>query len=333
MKKEPNTLKGIRVIDLFAGIGGFHLALSSFGADIVYASENDIKAAEVYENNFKLKPHGDITKEDINNIPAHEILCAGFPCQPFSISGKQLGFNDTRGTLFFDVARIAKEKQPAIIFLENVKNFESHNNGNTLKVINKTLDEIGYTPFYKVLDASDYGIPHSRKRIYIVAFRKDLEISEFEFPTPIPLKKHIKDIIIKNENISKYILPARYDIIWKDNIHPKLNNKPLRIGTVNKGGQGERIYSTNGTGITLSAYGGGIGAKTGLYLIDGNVRRLTPKECLKLQGFPVTYKLCNNDNVSYKQLGNSVVVNVLQLIIEKIIEKKEIQQWLQVVQK
>ncbi|MBQ3836892.1 MAG: DNA cytosine methyltransferase, partial [Treponema sp.] len=175
-------MKSLKFIDLFAGIGGFHIALSSLGGKAVFASEWDKEAAQVYENNFSLKPEGDITKISEKSIPDHDILCAGFPCQAFSISGKQLGFEDSRGTLFFDVARIAKEKQPKIMFLENVKNLARHDNGKTLAVIKNTLDEIGYDVFDKVLDASKFGVPQSRKRIYIVCFRKDLKVKDFSFP-------------------------------------------------------------------------------------------------------------------------------------------------------
>ena len=181
--------KELKFIDLFAGIGGFHIALSSLGGKAVFASEWDKDAAAVYENNFSLKPEGDITKISEKSIPDHDILCAGFPCQAFSISGKQLGFEDSRGTLFFDVARIAKEKQPKVMFLENVKNLARHDGGKTLAVIKKTLDEIGYDVFDEVLDASKYGVPQSRKRIYIVCFRKDLNVKEFNFPKEENLKK------------------------------------------------------------------------------------------------------------------------------------------------
>lgn len=320
-------LKGIKVIDLFAGIGGFHLAFDSFGATINYACEWDKDAAKVYETNFGIKPTGDITKIDENTIPEHEILCAGFPCQAFSISGKQEGFNDSRGTLFFDIARIIKAKQPKIVFLENVKNLARHDNGRTLDVIMKTLDELGYDAYERILNAADYGIPQSRQRIYIIAFRKDLELFSFSFPKEVELKKHVKDYLLDDNETEKYII-SRDDIIFKPNIVETDTNKPLRIGTVNKGGQGERIYSPCGTAITLSAYGGGIGAKTGLYRINGVVRRLAPRECARLMGFPDSYIISDNDNISYKQFGNSVVVNVLKAIIGEIVKDERILSWL-----
>lgn len=325
MKEEQQRLKGIRVIDLFAGIGGFHLAFRSFGAEIVYACEWDKDAATVYEENYGLKPVGDITQIDEKDIPDHDIMCAGFPCQAFSISGNQRGFEDSRGTLFFDVARIAKEKKPKIIFLENVKNLVRHNDGETFSVIRTILNEIGYDVYASILDSAEYGSAQSRKRVYIVCFRKDLGIKEFHFPLPVKKHAYVEDILEK-EHTEKYRI-NRTDIKW-NKIEEYYDEKPVRIGTVNKGGQGERIYSIKGKAITLSAYGGGVGAKTGLYYDNGYIRKLSPRECARLQGFPDTFKISNNDNVAYKQFGNSVVVDVLQQIIEKIVEKEEVMRWL-----
>ena len=319
MKQITNThsLKGIRVVDLFSGIGGFHLAFNSFGADIVYASEWDKNAAAVYYDNFGIRPAGDITKINAKDIPDHDVLCAGFPCQAFSISGNQRGFDDSRGTLFFDVARIVSEKKPRLVFMENVKNFASHDKGNTLRIVKTTLENLGYTFFYDVLNAVDYGIPQSRSRVYMLAFRNDLNVTSFQFPQPIPLTMNVKSILLPTEMTKKYVI-KRDDVVMR-NIKEKKVNRPLRLGIVNKGGQGERIYSTLGTAITLSAYGGGIGAKTGIYLVDNEMRRLAPRECARLTGFPESFKIADNDNVAYKQFGNSVVVNVLQYIIEEII--------------
>ncbi len=303
------------------------MALSSLGGKAVFASEWDKDAAEVYERNFGLKPAGDITKIDEKDVPDHDILCAGFPCQAFSISGKQLGFEDSRGTLFFDVARIAKEKQPKVMFLENVKNLARHDGGKTLAVIKNTLDEIGYDVFDEVLDASKYGVPQSRKRIYIVCFRKDLNIKEFKFPEEENLTKHVLDIILPDSETEKYEI-HRNDVVINNSIKETFSNIPLRIGTVNKGGQGERIYSPLGTAITLSAYGGGAGAKTGLYRVNGKIRKLAPRECARLDGFPENFKIAERDTVAYKQFGNSVVVDVLQKIMKSALEKKEVAAYL-----
>lgn len=321
------SLHGVKVIDLFSGIGGFHIALSSFGAQIVFASEWDKDAATVYTNNFGLVPQGDITKIDEKSIPDHEILCAGFPCQAFSISGSQKGFNDSRGTLFFDVARIAKEKQPKILFLENVKNLEVHDNGKTFSIIKNTLNDIGYDVYSKVLDSAEYGSPQSRKRIYIVCFRKDMGIKNFKFPLPCQEHKYVKDIVCKN-NVDKYVISRKDIVISKDDTKINCDTKPIRIGIVNKGGQGERIYSSKGKGITLSAYGGGAGAKTGLYKIDDKIRKLSPRECARMQGFPDEFKIADKDTVAYKQFGNSVVIDVLQQIVLQITNNKDVMKWL-----
>jgi len=313
----------MKYIDLFAGIGGFHQAMDSFGATCVFASEWDKDCQFTYQENYGIKPYGDITSIDEKEIPQHDILCAGFPCQAFSISGKQKGFEDSRGTLFFDVARIAKYHQPKMLLLENVRNFEKHDNGNTLRTVKATLEELGYNFFSKVLNASHFGVPQKRERIFMIAFRKDLDIHSFSFPAPSHHTVTLQSFLdIKESN--QHLIIKRDDIKFKENItitsdmFGNYPQKPIRVGTVNKGGQGERIYSPLGHAITLSAYGGGVGAKTGLYLIENYIRRLSPSECKRITGFPDTFKLHPKPTVSYRQFGNSVVVNVLKAILEEI---------------
>ncbi len=308
------SLSGMTFIDLFAGLGGFRLALESLGAKCIYSSECDEPVKKVYTNNFGDIPNGDITKIDENSIPDHDILCAGFPCQAFSISGKQLGFEDSRGTLFFDVVRIIKAKKPKIIFMENVKNFATHDNGNTIKVVKSTIEKLGYNFNQKVLNAVDYGIPQKRERIYMVCFRKDLKIKNFNYPNTIPLKKHVEDFLLEDENLVKDLYINRPDTYFNGITDNKYSKKTIRLGIVNKGGQGERIYSIKGTAITLSAYGGGIFAKTGGYLINGKIRKLHPRECARIMGYPDTYKISSSMSQAYKQFGNSVVIDVIQLI-------------------
>ena len=317
------SLKGQTFIDLFAGLGGFRIALESLGAKCVYSNEWDKYAQEVYQMNFDEIPEGDITKVNAEEIPNHDILCAGFPCQAFTISGKRQGFEDSRGTLFFDVARIVKEKKPKVVFMENVKNFSTHDNGNTLGVVEKTMVELGYTFYWSVLNSLDYGVPQKRERIYMVCFRNDLNVNDFEFPKPFKLNKFVEDFLLPEKEV-KDLIVTRDDLkIVKDD--PKENiNKSYRLGTVGKGGQGERIYSIKGIAITLSAYGGGVFAKTGGYLINGKTRKLHPRECARIMGFPDSYKIHPNKNQAYKQFGNSVVINVLQYIAEKIGEKLSI---------
>lgn len=317
-------LQNFTFIDLFAGIGGFHQALSSYGGKCVFASEWDIHAQNTYKENFGIDVNGDITKIDEKDIPKHDIICGGFPCQAFSVSGKQLGFDDTRGTLFFDIVRIANYHKPKVLFLENVRNLYKHDNGNTFNIILKTLNDIGYNVYFEILNTSNYGLPQNRERVYIVCFRKDIDSSKFKFPKSINVKTCLEDIL-ENDPIDGKII-EREDIKISKNIEiqndlfgvPILLNKPIQIGIVNKGGQGERIYHSKGHSITLSAYGGGVGAKTGLYLIDDKIRKLSPRECARLQGFPDTFKINKKINQAYKQFGNSVSIDVLQHILNNI---------------
>jgi DNA (cytosine-5)-methyltransferase 1 len=321
---QNKTLSNYTFIDLFAGIGGFHLALSSFGANCIFASEWDKYAAETYQQNFNLNPFGDITKIDENDIPKHDILCGGFPCQAFSIAGKQKGFNDIRGTLFFDIARIIHNHNPKVIFLENVKNLAKHDEGKTFETINQKLETFGYNVYAKVLNASNYGLPQNRERIYIVAFRKDIDTTNFNFPIATNEPTCLEKVLEKNPANAKIVERSDIDIYKNYNIanslYGELNllNKPIQIGKVNKGGQGERIYHPFGHAITLSAYGGGVGSKTGLYLVNEKIRKLSPRECARVQGFPENFILNSRDIQSYKQFGNSVSINVLQYILFEI---------------
>ncbi len=311
---DNNLLKGKKFIDLFAGLGGFRLALQSLGAKCVFSSEWEPSVAEVYYNNFGEAPHGDITKIDASVIPDHDILCAGFPCQAFSISGKKLGFEDSRGTLFFDVARIIKEKKPSVVFMENVKNFATHDNGQTLQVVQSIMKALGYTFFYKVLNAANYGIPQKRERIYIVCFKNNLNINMFNFPTSMTLTTYLEDFLLDEKDIPPELYVEREDVYMANIIDDTYKDRPIRLGIVNKGGQGERIYSTKGVAITFSSNGGGVFAKTGGYMIGGKYRRLHPAECARLMGFPDNYKICENRNKAYQHFGNSVIIDVLQYI-------------------
>jgi DNA (cytosine-5)-methyltransferase 1 len=317
------NLTNIKYIDLFAGIGGFHQAMSSFGAVCVFASEWDKDCQDTYEDNYGMRPYGDITQIEAEEIPAHDVICAGFPCQAFSISGKQRGFEDTRGTLFFDVLRIAEYHKPKVLILENVKNFEKHDSGRTLSVVKDTLKELGYTIFHKVLNASHFGVPQKRERIFIIAFRDDLGIKKFTFPSSYGKSSTVQECLLSPDEVKELEI-NRKDIILKERVIIKKDifdnypQKPIRLGIVNKGGQGERIYSPLGHAITLSAYGGGVGAKTGLYMVDGVIRRLAPRECMRITGFPEDFILHPNRNVSYRQFGNSVVVSVLMALITEI---------------
>lgn len=320
-KKFP---KKFTFIDLFAGIGGFRIVLESFGGKCVFSSDWDKHAQKTYEANFGEVPAGDITKTDEKDIPSHNVLCAGFPCQAFSVSGKRKGFDDTRGTLFFDIVRIAKYHKPEVLFLENVKNFARHDKGKTLEVVCDTLDKIGYRPFHKVLNASHYGVPTSRERVYFAVFRKDLGVESFDFPTPSTSRLRLKNILEPKKQTQKYII-KRNDIKFfkkaprlKQNIFGDYPPAPIQIGTINKGGQGERIYSPEGHAITLSAYGGGAASKTGAYLVGGVVRKLSPRECARVMGFPEKFKIPVTDSQAYKLFGNSVAVPMLKKVFKEI---------------
>jgi len=327
---SKSILSGKKYIDLFAGIGGFHLAMESMGMDCVFASEWDKHAAAVYEKNFRLAPRGDITKIEAAEVPKHFMICGGFPCQAFSIAGKRLGFSDTRGTLFFDVARIANEHKPSVMFLENVRNFAQHDGGKTLKTVKNVLEDLGYTIFHKVMNAAEYGFATARQRIYIVAFRKDLgvdPVSGFNFPEPKGRAPALKSFLEKNVDLEVCKVSKAAKISSEkasprsiSEFRSKRPSTPVRIGSIAGGGQGDRVYSIDGPAITLSAYGGGNAAKTGAYLVDGVVRKLSPRECANIMGFPKKYKLADKPSQSYKQFGNSVVVGMVKSIAEKIDE-------------
>ena len=314
VRSREKRLRGFSFVDLFSGIGGFHLALRSYGAKCVFASEINKAAAKVYSNNFKIQPKGDIREIKVEEIPKHDILCAGFPCQPFSISGNQKGFRDENGRLYFEILRIAKHHKPKLILLENVKNLLTHNNGKTIEFIEKSLQKLGYKTYKEVICATNFSVPQARKRIYIVAFRDDLEVKEFEFPKGKGKLKSISDILEDDVDAHYEInVPYTINIAQYDNI--KKTNLLLRIGSVGQGRQGERIYSIKGQGITLSSQGGGVGGRTGMYYINNTVRKLTPRECARMMGFPETFKVAETDAECYRQFGNSVVVNVLQEIV------------------
>lgn len=308
-----------RFIDLFCGIGGFRVALEKEGLECAFSCDIDVQAQKAYQKNFGEKPWGDITEINEREIPKHDILCAGFPCQSFSISGKQAGINDNRGRLFYEIVRIAKYHQPYIMLLENVKNILSVDNGSVIKIIEAKLDEIGYNMQLSILNASFFGVPQARERVYFVCIRKDI-ISNADFmlkyKSPKPINKYIylDDILEKEVDKSLYI--NRADIVIEDKIISHAL-KPIKVGTVNKGGQGERIYSPMGHAITQSAYGGGVGAKTGLYFVNDKVRRLSIPESKRVMGFPKTHYVTEGIQ-GYQQLGNAVIPNMISYVYDSL---------------
>lgn len=318
-------MSNYKFIDLFAGIGGMRLAFESTGAECVYSNEWNKFSQQTYSANFGDVPEGDITQVDAATIPDHDILVAGFPCQPFSIAGvskklslgRATGFEDkTQGTLFFDVCRILKEKKPRAFMLENVKNICSHDRGRTFKVICESLDELGYKIFYKVLDGQAY-VPQHRERIIIVGFDKDRygDNIEFEFNlTPVEPKPVIANIL--EENVSE-----RYTLT--DNLWTYLQNYAAKHKAAGNG-FGYGIAPLDGVSRTLSARYHKDGSEILIAQVGKNPRRLTPRECARLQGFPDTFVIPVSDTQAYRQFGNSVVVplmaNVAKLITAKLTE-------------
>lgn len=304
-------------IDLFAGIGGFRTALEKKGMKCVFSSDIDVKAQEAYFKNFGDVPSGDITEISEKKIPPHDILCAGFPCQSFSISGATRGLDDDRGRLFYEIVRIAQYHQPHVLLLENVKNILTIDNGNVIKTIETKLDEIGYTLNKHVLNASYFGIPQSRERVYFVGLRKHNKTKKklvYSPPEETFKKIYLEDVLEKEVNEALFIDRKDMVVDFEDKVR-KL--EPIRIGHVNKGGQGERIYSEKGHAITLSAFGGGVGARTGLYLVDDKVRRLSINECKTLMGFPKSHYVSDGMQ-GYQQLGNAVIPPMISHVYDSI---------------
>jgi DNA (cytosine-5)-methyltransferase 1 len=310
---EKNDNKSYRFIDLFAGIGGirtgFHQVFND-EAEFVFSSEIDKFAQITYFHNYNEMPFGDITKIEANEIPPFDILLGGFPCQPFSHAGLKKGFDDTRGTLFFDIARIIKHHLPSVVFLENVKGFKNHDKGNTFQVVKNTLESLGYKVFAEVLNAKDFGLPQNRERIYIIAFQNN-EI-DFKFPSKIIHDVSLGNILETNVD-EKYTIS---DKLWAGHQRRKL----------------EHISKGNGFGYSIfnheSKYTSTISAR---YYKDGseilieqankNPRKLTPREACRLQGFPENFKIVVSDAQSYKQFGNSVAVPVISHLAKSIYEQ------------
>ncbi len=314
----------LRFIDLFCGIGGFRQALAPRGHQCVMSSDWDPHAQSVYLMNYGESPLGDLTRLSVEEVPPHDLLCGGFPCQPFSISGNRLGFEDARGTLLQEILRIAKARKPAALLLENVRNYLTHDGGRTLAATNDLLRLCGYEVFHQTLNASHFGVPQRRERLFFVCFRKDLGVVDFRFPDPPNPPVSLEERLLPADDPRlQQLVVRRSDLRMKDTLPSKRENRPLRIGTVGKGGQGERVYSSMGHAVTLSAFGGGVGAKTGMYRIGSVIRRLHPEECRRIMGFAEGFLLHPKLNVCYKQFGNSVVVPVVAAIALKIEEALE----------
>lgn len=314
----------IKFIDLFSGIGGFRIALENLDCKCVFSSEIDIYARETYKNNFGEYPSGDIFDIDAMDIPNHDILCAGFPCQPFSLAGKRLGFEDVRGTLFFEIARIIKAKRPKIFLLENVSGIVSHDNGKTLKIIINNLNKLEYNVSWKLLNAKHYGIPQNRNRWYCVGVDRkfrDIDLDDV-FPKKCHLKYTLKDILsvncnkehqiskIANDNIQKHI-----DSYIKKNQSAFVNGQPIIANNIRRS---KVSFSSNGISPCLTAKMG-TGGNNVPVIVNLN-RKFTTEECLKIMGFPSKFVIKSNYGQSYKQIGNSVVVPIIEIIAKNLIK-------------
>jgi len=279
----------MKFFDLFAGVGGFRLGMERAGHECVGACEWDSYARQTYNKNFGHYPEYNDAKDlHPQSLPQFDVLCAGFPCQAFSIAGKRMGFEDTRGTIFFEIARIAREKRPRYLFLENVKGLLNHDKGRTFRTILTTLDELGYDAEWQVLN-SKYFIPQNRERIFIIGHLRGKSTRQV-FP--------IGDF--NEETDSK---------------------KLIQVGNIDQKGHNSlwgRVYDPKGIASTFNAHGGGLGAKTGLYKTSDKVRKLTPTECEVLQGFPKGWTDGISDTQRYMQMGNAVTVHVVEYIAKKL---------------
>ena len=317
-------------IDLFAGIGGFRVAMQSLGGKCVFTSEWDEKSQLTYKANFGDAPFGDITQEITKQyIPNNfDLLCAGFPCQAFSIAGKRGGFEDTRGTLFFEVAEIIRRKKPKAIFLENVKGLTNHNQGKTLAtILNVLREDLGYfVPEPQVLNAKNFGVPQNRERIFIVGFRKDLSIADFQYPAPINKKVSFIDVREEKTVPSKYYLSNQY-------LNTLVKHKERHESKGN--GFGYEVIKDDG--IANAIVCGGMGRERNLIvdhrLIDytpttnikgeinrQGIRKMTPREWARLQGYPDAFIIPVADASAYKQFGNSVAVPAIKATAKEIIK-------------
>lgn len=322
--KEEETMnkKNIKVASLFAGIGGICYGFKQAGADIIWANEIDKDACKTYRHNFggDYLVEGDIKDVDPYCIPDIDILNGGFPCQAFSVAGYRKGFDDERGNLFFEITRILEVKRPQAILLENVKNLEGHDKGNTFKVIREQLELLGYHVHKKVLNTMEYGnVPQNRERIYIVGFLSEDAYNKFRYPDPINLTKNIHDIIDVTDKkpIGLYYHNSKY--------YPELKKTMTRKDTVY---QWRRVYCReNKSNVcpTLTANMGTGGHNVPLILDDFGIRKLTPEECVGFQGFPDEFSFPDDiSNASkYKQAGNSVSVPVIKRIAENMIKAME----------
>lgn len=305
--RKRNKKAKFTFIDLFAGIGGTRLGFESAGGECVFTSEWDSHAQRTYHANFGDTPHGDITKISSTDIPDFDILLAGFPCQPFSSIGLRQGFmHETQGTLFYDVARIIKDKQPRAFMLENVPGLLTHDQGNTFKVIEKTLKDLGYTVDYKVLNSAHFGVPQQRKRIYIVGFKKDLVPKDFEFTFPTGRRTNVYINQFLEKDAEGYSISKR---LQNGYMYKKDDGRPMLVD-----------HTSEVHVKTLVASYHKIQRLTGTFVKDGEtgMRLFTRDECKAIMGFPKDFKIPVSRTQMYRQFGNSIVVPVVTAVAKKM---------------
>lgn len=318
---EGNPGQGMRMIDLFAGTGGFRIAAESLGMQCVFASELNCEARHVYKYNFGHWPEGDITKVDAAAVPDHDLLTGGAPCQSWSHSGNLGGFSDPRGMLFYEIVRILRAKQPRMFLLENVRNFSQFDQGRAIRRALAELTDAGYVVHHDVLDAVRYAVPQCRARTFLVGFRKDQD-ADFSFPEPIDLLVPLKDVMEHGPHADRLILKFKVQFRDIGAALRKARKNPLahvRIGQFRGGAQGQRVFHSRGPAATLCVYGQGC-YSTQSYLIDGKVRSLTPRECARVQGYPENFVIPFSGEVAEHCFGNAIPVPVVRAIMVRMLE-------------
>lgn len=307
-----------KAIDLFCGIGGTRLGFYKTGeVSFVFSSEINEPARQTYFANYGEMPFGDITQIPSEQIPDHDILIGGFPCQAFSQAGLKRGFEDARGTLFFEIARILKDKRPKAFLLENVKNLKTHDQGRTFQVIQSTLQELNYDVFFHLFKARDFGVPQNRERIYIVGFDREQVANShaFQFPEPLTKKVCVGDILEDSASLdSKYTISDR---LWQGHQERKARNKAAGKGFGYSLFNAQSPYTNT---ISARYYKDGSEILIDQSELGKNPRKLTPREAARLQGFPEEFKLCASDTQAYRQFGNSVAVPVIYAIAQQILK-------------
>jgi DNA (cytosine-5)-methyltransferase 1 len=321
LRRTSSCVPTIKYIDLFCGLGAFHTAFNTNPRfECVFACDINSGVRKIYTANYGIDVHDDIRTIDSTALPEFDILCAGFPCQPFSIAGNGEGFKDVeKGNLFYDILRIVDVKNPPMCILENVKNLKTHDNGNTYKTIEREFKARGYTLSSKVINASDCGSPQARQRIFMVATRgASFDIPEEPFTTR-PVSSVIDPSVTQDQlNRNKYDLVEKHATTINP-AKPKIVYDVVEKNTKKGGRQGERVYDPSHVGVTICASSGGPGAKTGLYKIGNTIRRLTVKESLGMFGFPSTYNFCDvSTEHALFYLGNSIVVDVLKVFVNPL---------------